>query len=106
MESLKKQSDFDRVFDEGKRYGGKYFSLVLRQPSDTCRLGIIVNKKFGGAVCRNRIKRQVRAAFRGLSRKFTAQAEFVVLPKVAAARIKLKELVADIATVAGKAGII
>ena len=106
MESLKKQSEFDRVFDEGKRYGGKYFSLIIRQSSGRCRLGIIVNKKFGGAACRNKLKRQVRAAFREISGKIVAPTEFIVLPKSSAARVKFKELAADLVTVAGKAGII
>jgi ribonuclease P protein component len=46
-------------------------------------LGIIVSKKFGGAVARNRFKRIVRAALRALSPEMSAGWDLLVLPREA-----------------------
>ena len=69
---LKKKSEFIRVFREGVAWKGSYFSLhiLLRKKDDELsqeigpRLGMVVTRKVGSAVERNRIKRKIREAFR------------------------------------------
>jgi len=62
---LTTQSDFKRVYLVGKKHYSPFFILYLapnRLPHN--RLGVVVSKKIGKAVVRNRIKRATREAFR------------------------------------------
>jgi len=58
---LLKNEDFQKVMD-GKRFVSNQSFALHYLPKDIAqlRLGISVGKKLGGAVVRNRIKRQVR----------------------------------------------
>ena len=60
---LKKQKDFDLVFNKGKRIYAKTLTLVFVE-SKELKFGISLSKKFGKSVKRNRIKRLLRASFR------------------------------------------
>ena len=47
-ESLKRNSDFQRVYREGKSYANRYLVLyVLQNQTERNRLGISVSKKVG-----------------------------------------------------------
>ena len=51
------------MFRQGSGYPGSFVVLrVLRNGLDTSRLGLVVGKKVGGAVQRNRVKRLIREA--------------------------------------------
>ena len=64
-EKVRKQRDFLSLYKNGSRYRGRYFSLVYRpNPSGASRLAVVVSKKVGTAVTRNRVKRRLRALFR------------------------------------------
>lgn len=64
-ERLRKKRDFDRVFKEGKAFKGATFnSYVLSNSLEHLRIGIVVGRKFGGAVQRNHIKRLLRESYR------------------------------------------
>ncbi len=64
-ERLKKKKDFLFLYKKGARYRGKYFNLIyLRNELGYSRLGIVVKRKIGKAVTRNKIKRWVRELFR------------------------------------------
>jgi len=61
--SLARREQFTCVFRQGSGYPGSLVVLrVLRNGLDTSRLGLVVGKKVGGAVQRNRAKRFVREA--------------------------------------------
>jgi len=103
-ESLKDKSDFDRVFDHGKRYHGELLTAVIAKASGPAKLGIIVSHKYGGAVARNRIKRKIREAFRTLTEKISG-VEFVVMPKEQSKRAKTPEIITDLSNIIHKADI-
>jgi len=64
-ERIRKQKDFLHLYKKGKRYRGKYFTLVyLSSALSFSRMAVVVSKKVGNAVKRNKIKRWIRTLFR------------------------------------------
>ena len=62
---LTTRRQFLTVYAEGRRVASKSFTVFgLSNSAGTCRLGITVTRKVGGAVRRNRIKRRLRDVFR------------------------------------------
>ncbi len=69
---LLKRSEFQEVLDRGCKVVCPSLVMVGRQTnSDATRLGMIVSKKVGGAVVRNRVKRSLRERFRQHDQKPT-----------------------------------
>ncbi|MCG6925841.1 MAG: ribonuclease P protein component [Acidobacteria bacterium] len=65
---LRARSEFDRVFQKGRRLGGRFFVVIaLPNESPQHRLGLAVGRKIGGAVTRNRTRRLLRESFRRLT---------------------------------------
>ena len=78
---LKKQADFQRLFNKGKRAFTPTLSVIYR-PSEKMVMGISIGKKHGKSVQRNRIKRLVREAFRLNQDKMKGTYSFIIIPKV------------------------
>ena len=66
MKFIKRTKDFHEIFDNKKKINGNLFSIYYKVfPSNsTLSIGIIVGKKVGNAVKRNKFKRRIRAYFR------------------------------------------
>lgn len=60
------------------------------------RLGLIVSKKIGKAVVRNRIRRLIKEAMRKLIGEFPIYSDFVIISKKNIEKITLKEIVFEI----------
>jgi ribonuclease P protein component len=94
---VRKQAEFQRIQASGKRVTTKHFILlVAAQPvPGVARLGLVVSRRVGGAVVRNRIKRLCRECFR-LSRALLPDGvDLVVIPKRGAESMKLHEVQAE-----------
>jgi ribonuclease P protein component len=84
---LRRRGDFHRVHAQGQRKGDTLLQVrALPTPPRTTRttpirLGILVSKKYGGAVERNRFKRVVRAALRALAEELQPGWDVLVLPR-------------------------
>ena len=79
---LRKTSDFDRVF--GRRRSAADGLLIVYGCENGLphpRLGLVVSRKVGGAVRRNRWKRLIREAFRLAQRELPAGLDLVVIPR-------------------------
>ena len=64
-ESLKKNMDFQKVYNGGKSYANKYLVMyVLENNLNKNRIGISVSKKVGNSVIRHRITRLIRESYR------------------------------------------
>jgi ribonuclease P protein component len=62
---LKRKSDFDRVFRQGRRHRGRTVALVcLHRSEGTLRAAFVAGRAVGGAVRRNRQRRRLREACR------------------------------------------
>ena len=79
---LKKQSDFQKLFQKGKR-GFSPSLTVIYFPADKLTMGVSVGKRHGKSVKRNKIKRLVREAFRLTQKSMQGKYAIVIIPKVA-----------------------
>ena len=78
---LKKEKDFNLVFNKGKRLYSSSMTVVYF-PSNSLKAGFAVSKKHGKSVKRNRIKRLLRESFRSFMPSFRQNFFFVFIPKV------------------------
>jgi len=78
--SLKKSSQFRRVFSGGRRYRGTAFRAVfIRNTLGVIRLGFSLSAKSGNAVERNRFRRRIRSLSREMD--VCIGADVVILPQ-------------------------
>lgn len=80
VERLLHSSQFRSVFQEGRCH----LLDVVRihhapAPAELSRLGLVVSKKLGNAVIRNRIKRRLRDIFRHLKHRLPTPQDVVVV---------------------------
>ena len=79
---LKKKQDFDRVKQEGKRCQTSLFNVVFcSSVAGDTRVGIVVGRRFGKAVVRNRGKRMVREVIRKTYCLLVKGYHIIVFPK-------------------------
>ena len=80
--SLKKNEDFKKVFDEKKSCANKYLVLYYKENElDSNRLGIQVSKKVGNSVVRHRLTRLIRESFRLNENSFKHGLDLVVIAR-------------------------
>jgi ribonuclease P protein component len=80
---LHQTREFQRVYQRGTRAAGEWITVVLMRqatPRGT-RLGVSVSKDNGSAVCRNKIKRLLREAFRLERNSLPADLDIVLIPR-------------------------
>ncbi|MDI9238076.1 ribonuclease P protein component [Lysobacter sp. LF1] len=91
---VRAKSDFDRIFQHGRRVALPVLALHWQSSQDAPRLGLAVSRKVDPrAVGRNRIKRVLRDTFRRL-RDELAAGDYVVVARPPAARADAAELAA------------
>jgi len=85
---LTRSADFDAVHRQGRSSASRHLVVYLfaRPPAaggDEAgrRVGVSISRKLGGAVVRNRLKRQLREAFLRAEPALTAGADYVVIAR-------------------------
>ena len=79
---LRNSADIRLVFKEGRRVSCPLFTLLYRR-NDVARtrVGVVVGKKLGGAVARNRSKRRFRELGRLSLERIPDGLDLLILPK-------------------------
>jgi ribonuclease P protein component len=73
-----------RIFERGKRLSRGPLTLIglpHEEAPDARRVGVIVGRKFGGAVARNRIKRRLREVLRTHPEAVPPGWDWLLLPR-------------------------
>lgn len=85
---LRNSADIERVKQVGRRFQTPLFNLVScpakpfpDQPSRRARIGIVVGKRLGAAVARNRAKRIFRELARQVRRHLPAGHDILIFPR-------------------------
>ncbi|MBZ4683856.1 MAG: ribonuclease protein component [Fusobacteriaceae bacterium] len=82
MEKIKKNSEFQNIYSKGKKFYSYYLLMyTLENNLNKKRFGIVVSKKNGNAVCRNRIKRLIRESIRLNLMKFKDNYDYIIIAK-------------------------
>jgi ribonuclease P protein component len=82
QERIRKRKDFLSLYKKGKRYRGKYFNLIyFSNDYSFSRMAVIVSKKVGIAVKRNKIKRQMRTLFRRNKSLLKTPLDIIIIAK-------------------------
>lgn len=91
---IKKNEDFQQVFQNGKSTANRQFVLyVLDQPDQKeFRVGLSVSKKIGNAVTRNRVKRLIRHVFILEKEKISKGKDYIVIARKPAAHMSFHEV--------------
>jgi ribonuclease P protein component len=94
---LKRRADFLRIQSSSIRVSTAHFAWLYAfhlpdAKATCCRLGLVVSKKVGNAVARNRVKRLVREAFRLQPNAFREDADLVVIARGGADRLLLDDV--------------
>jgi ribonuclease P protein component len=96
--TIKKSSEFKLVLDGGiKSVASSIVLFTKSNTADVARFGLIVSKKNGPAVARNRIKRRLRSALRAVFlEKALNNIDIVIIARKAALEIKFSKLIEEI----------
>lgn len=82
VERLTRKKEFEKVFQEGKIFkDGKVVLYVMANGLPHSRLGLVVSKKVGNAVRRNRAKRLLREAYRLNKHILTTPVDIIAIPR-------------------------
>ena len=92
-DSLKKNSDFQNVYVNGKSKANRYLVMYVAQNNLSInRLGISVSKKVGNSVVRHHLTRLIREAYRLNSNMFNSSLDIVVIARNTAKDKTYKEV--------------
>ena len=94
---LLKHSDFERVYQQGRRHFSPHMTVFfLRQAEGSARIGFTVGRVLGGAAERNRIKRRLREAVRLRRSALRGAVDVVINPKRSVMTLEFAQLLDEI----------
>ncbi len=94
MKWIKKKQDFQEIYQNGRKVVGEYFVIIFLCNSGDLKAGIVVSKKVGKAVLRNKMKRRIRAYFR--EKNWNLSLKMIILTRHQSGNITWKQLNHDL----------
>lgn len=90
---VQKKEEFNEIIRTKKPYKNKYLSIYIRKSNlDYPRFGISVPKKYGHAVERNKIKRQLKEIIDSNQILFKKSLDYIIIVKDGVKDQKYKEV--------------
>lgn len=85
--------DFQRIYRRGKSFvSPALVTYAIKTKNNNLRIGITTSKKVGKAVCRNRSRRVIRAAYTHLNADQTAPFDIIFVARTRTAYCKSYEV--------------
>jgi len=96
-ERVRKRSEYQEIQSRARRVSTpRFVLLVYARPEATgARLGVVVSRRVGNAVVRNRTKRLIREAFRATRDLWPADVDVVVVARRPPGDATLEDVVAE-----------
>lgn len=103
-ERIRSRKDFIKLSAASTKSVTRNFVLLSAfNESKACRIGITVSRKVGNAVRRNRLKRYIREFYRH-NKEIFLPADFVIIAKSGADRLKYSELCQELVNAVQRVG--
>lgn len=105
MERLRRSQDFAATMRIGRRARHALLTAVARRThGPTTRLGFAVSRRIGGAVVRNRVKRQLRVIAR--TQRWRSGYDVVIVPQPQCAGARFDEIASALMSMCEKLGVL
>jgi ribonuclease P protein component len=104
---LHTNKDFKKIFENGNVFENESMKIIIYNRNDSYivrRFGVIVKKKIGIAVDRNKIKRKLREIFRLNKHMLKPGIDLIFIPKFLSLYLKYLELEKSVLTLIYEAG--
>lgn len=79
---------------------------ALPRDDDLVRMGVAAGRRVGGAVIRNRARRLVREAWRGLAGRASTGADLVIVARTEVVGARMQDVAEDLEHLLTRAGVI
>ncbi|MFO7895688.1 MAG: ribonuclease P protein component [Candidatus Cloacimonadales bacterium] len=101
MRKITSKREYREVYNDNYRISGSLFIFLLKKelsdlPEESCAIGIVVSKKVGNAVIRNKSKRRVRAFLRENEDLLPKCCQLVIIAKSKAGTATWSRIEADL----------
>jgi ribonuclease P protein component len=106
VERLRGSRQFSDVFAHGRRFALGHVVLVVRHTDGGVRWGIVVGKRVGAAVVRNRVRRRLREICRTVDAAVRGSADIVVIAQPSAAAADYGALLGAVAAALGRSKLV
>lgn len=107
LTKIKENRDFRRAYKRGKSFVCPYIAVyVSKNRYKNVRLGITAGKKIGNAVCRNRAKRVISAAFRSCIKEIAPGYDFVIVARTRILSVKSTDVALSLKKILHSAGVL
>jgi ribonuclease P protein component len=79
---IKKSSEIKTILQTGRYVSNQFFKIAYRpSANEQSRWAVLIGRRYGKAVERNRIKRQLREILRGVTPRLGSRVDLLVIPK-------------------------
>ena len=98
MQIIKKQNEFRQIYQKHKKLEGKYFLFFYQKiPEDLFKVGIVISKKVGNAVVRNKIRRRIKSFLQQNPQKIPEKTKLLIIAKRNSGKTAWQETCDDVA---------
>ncbi|MEJ6951942.1 ribonuclease P protein component [Natronospora cellulosivora (SeqCode)] len=105
MDSLKKNSEFRRVYTRGKSIATRNLVLYFfPNKTNSSKLGLSISKKIGNAVTRNKLRRRIKEIVR-LKKNIKNGYDFIFIARKPIVRLEYSDIEKDVNNLIKRAGL-